>query len=89
MVAKYFNREVAKEAYAACPTKPYRYVPVNESISTDLQAVFPYHTMEEVVRQAQRFAVAHCPCRMAGQGPAEPASTPSRCASSSTTSPTT
>ena len=67
MVAKYFNREVTKEAYAACPTKPYRYIPVNESISSDLQAVFPYHTMEAVVRQAQRFAVAHCPCRMAAK----------------------
>ena len=67
MVAKYFNREVTKEAYAACPTKPYRYIPVGESISSDLQAVFPYHTMEAVVRQAQRFAVAHCPCRMAAK----------------------
>ena len=33
----------------------------------DLQAVFPYHTMEAVVRQAERFAVAHCPCRMAAK----------------------
>ena len=40
---------------------------MGESISSDLQAVFPYHTMEAVVRQAERFAVAHCPCRMAAK----------------------
>jgi ferredoxin len=65
MMAKYFSRDVTKEAYAACPTKPYRYIPVGTALSADLQAVFPYHTMEAVVRGAERFAVAHCPCRMA------------------------
>ena len=66
MLGRYFSQGVEKEQ-SACPTKPYRYIPSNESISSDLQAVFPYHTMEAVVRQAQRFAVAHCPCRMAAK----------------------
>ena len=66
MLGRYFSQGVEKEQ-SACPTKPYRYIPANESISSDLQAVFPYHTMEAVVRQARRFAVAHCPCRMAAK----------------------
>jgi ferredoxin len=66
MLGRYFSRGVEKEQ-SACPTKPYRYIPLGESISCDLQAVFPYHTMEAVVHQAERFALAHCPCRMAAK----------------------
>lgn len=63
MVAKYFNRKVTREAYGS-ETKPYRYIPVGQTIETDKQAVYPFHAMEEVIEQAERIAVAHCPCRV-------------------------
>ena len=65
LVAKYFNREVTREAYASSTTKPYRYVPVDTALSADQQAVYPIHLMEPILAQAERFAVAHCACRMA------------------------
>jgi Pyruvate/2-oxoacid:ferredoxin oxidoreductase delta subunit len=63
MVAKYFNRQVTTEAYGS-QTKQYRYIPVGKAIKTDLQAVFPLQLMEDVVANARRIAVAHCPCRV-------------------------
>ncbi|GAB4246784.1 MULTISPECIES: DUF362 domain-containing protein [Deferrisoma] len=63
-VVKYFNRHVTREAYAAAPTKPYRYVPVGASIRPERQAVLPHHAMDPILARATRFAVAHCPCRV-------------------------
>ncbi len=63
LVAKYFNRQVTTEAYGG-QTKQYRYIPVGKAIKTDLQAVFPLQLMEDVVENARRIAVAHCPCRV-------------------------
>jgi Fe-S-cluster-containing hydrogenase component 2 len=63
LVAKYFNKQVTQEAYGS-QTKQYRYIPVGKSIKTDLQAVFPIQLMEQVIANAQRIAVAHCPCRV-------------------------
>lgn len=63
LVAKYFNREVTSEAYGS-PRKQYRYIPVEKAIKPDLQAVFPVQLMEQVIVQARRIAVAHCPCRV-------------------------
>jgi len=64
LVAKYFNRKVTQEAYGPAQTKPFRYIPVGKSIGSDIQAVYPYHMMEYVIKQARVIAVAHCPCRM-------------------------
>jgi H+/Na+-translocating ferredoxin:NAD+ oxidoreductase subunit B len=63
LVAKYFNRQVTLEAYGS-ETKQYRYIPVGKAIKPDLQAVFPVQLMEQVIAQAKRIAVAHCPCRV-------------------------
>jgi len=63
LVAKYFNREVTSEAYGS-QGKQYRYIPVGKAIKPDLQAVFPVQLMEQVITQARRIAVAHCPCRV-------------------------
>ncbi|NTU60276.1 MAG: hypothetical protein HGA98_04360, partial [Deltaproteobacteria bacterium] len=65
LVSKYFGRKVTHEAYAATETKPYRYVPVRRALETGRQAVLPHHSMESVLQGARRFAVAHCPCRVA------------------------
>ncbi len=67
LVAKYFNRQVTQEANAGSETKPFRYIPVGKTIDREIQAVYPYHTMEKVIQQAKVFAVAHCPCRMSMQ----------------------
>lgn len=64
LVAKYFNRKVTREAYAPADTKPFRFIPVEETIEFDLQVVYPHHMMEHVIQQAKVIAVAHCPCRM-------------------------
>ncbi len=63
LVAKYFNRQVTQEAYGS-ETKQYRYIPVGKAIKADLQAVFPVQLMEQVIANARRIAVAHCPCRV-------------------------
>jgi len=64
LVAKYFNRQVTREAYASAETKPFRYIPVNESVEHDLQAVYPYDSMAQVIEKAKVIAVAYCPCRV-------------------------
>ncbi len=64
LVAKYFNRKVTQEAYGSAETKPFRYIPVGESIGLDMQAVYPYHVMKHVIQRAKVLAVAHCPCRV-------------------------
>lgn len=65
LVAKYVNRHVLREMYGATPTKAYRYVPLDHTLTADQQAVFPHHAMGPVLARATTFAVAHCPCRMA------------------------
>ena len=64
LIGKYFNRQVTAQGYAGSQTKTNRYIPVNQTIPRDLQAVFPFHTMESVIEQAGSFAVAHCACRV-------------------------
>jgi ferredoxin len=65
LVAKYFNRKVTQEAYGCVEPKAYRYIPIDKTIDPALQAVYPYHAMESVLKQASVFAVCHCPCRIA------------------------
>jgi Fe-S-cluster-containing hydrogenase component 2 len=66
LVAKYFNRGVTTEAYGS-QSKQYRYIPVGKAIKHDLQAVFPVQLIEQVITNAKRIAVAHCPCRVSYQ----------------------
>jgi NAD-dependent dihydropyrimidine dehydrogenase PreA subunit len=65
LTAKYFNRQVTREAFSPSETKPYRYIPVGKTVPVSVQGVYPFHMMEDVVRKARLIAVAHCPCRMA------------------------
>lgn len=65
LTAKYFNRQVTREAFSPSETKPYRYIPVGKTVPTGVQAVYPFHMMEHVIENANVIAVAHCPCRMA------------------------
>lgn len=67
LLAKYYNRQVMRESYAASETKPFRYIPVNQSVERDIQAVYPYDFMEQVIEKAKLIAVAHCACRVAAQ----------------------
>ncbi|MFC1870552.1 hypothetical protein ACFLYE_04725, partial [Chloroflexota bacterium] len=67
LVGKYFNRRVTTEAYGSSKTKPFRYIPVGETIDREMQAVYPYDMMAEVIEKARVIAVAHCPCRMTAQ----------------------
>ncbi len=63
-VLKYFNRDVTKKAFAGGQTKPYRYIPIHQSLTLDTQAVLPHDLMDTVIENAAVFAVAHCPCRI-------------------------
>lgn len=65
LTAKYFNRQVTREAFGPSDTKPYRYIPVGRTVPAGIQAVYPFHMMEDVVRKARLIAVGHCPCRIA------------------------
>lgn len=64
LIAKYFSRQVLAEGYGGSATKPYRYIPVGETIDTQVQAVYPYDMMEKVIQNAKVIAVCHCPCRL-------------------------
>jgi Fe-S-cluster-containing hydrogenase component 2 len=65
LIRKYFKKpEVFKEGRTFRNTKPYRYIPVGETIEPAKQGVFSQHMMEKVVNDAEAIAVAHCPCRM-------------------------
>jgi NAD-dependent dihydropyrimidine dehydrogenase PreA subunit len=65
LTAKYFNRQVTREAFSPSETKPYRYIPVGKTVPTELQAVYPFHMMRNVIEKAGVIALAHCPCRIA------------------------
>jgi Fe-S-cluster-containing hydrogenase component 2 len=65
LTAKYFNRQVTREAFSPSETKPYRYIPVGKTVPTELQAVYPFHMMKNVIEKAGVIALAHCPCRVA------------------------
>jgi len=64
LILKYFNRQVTREAFGAKKLKPYRYIPIQQSLNPDIQAVLPHDRMDTVLDNAQRFALAHCPCRV-------------------------
>lgn len=64
LVLKYFNRTVTREAFGGRKTKAYRYIPINQSLNPEVQAILPHDRMEMVLEAADRFAVAHCPCRV-------------------------
>ncbi len=63
LMAEYFSRQVTQQVYGSDPEQ-HRYIPVGKAIRADLQAVFPIHLMEDVITNARRIAVAHCPCRV-------------------------
>lgn len=58
------NPKVHKERSHFKGPKPYRYIPIKQSIEVAKQGVYSQHMMEEVVGNAKSFAVAHCPCRV-------------------------
>jgi len=64
LVVKYLNRRVVAESCGGSETKPFRYIPVGETIDQEMQAVYPYDMMETVIERARVIAVVHCPCRM-------------------------
>lgn len=50
-VLKYFNTEVTKESYSTNPV-PFRYIPVDETVEPDTQAILPYQVMKEIIKKA-------------------------------------
>lgn len=65
LVVKYFNRRVTAESYGGSETKPFRYIPVGETIDAQTQAVYSYDMMEKIIENARVIALCHCPCRLA------------------------
>ncbi len=65
MIGNYFkDPSVTQQAYGGSKTKSLRYIPVNQSIDQDVQAVYTADMMEKVVERARVVAVAHCGCRV-------------------------
>lgn len=64
LVVKYFNRDVTREAFGGTKTKPYRYIPIHQSVEPELQSVLPHDQMADIIDNAESIAVAHCPCRV-------------------------
>jgi len=62
-----FSLEGMKETYGTSKTQTFQFIPINEVIEPDLQAVYTYTMLEKAVEQARAIAVAHCPCRMRAQ----------------------
>ncbi len=48
-------------------TKAWKYIPVTESIDPQWQGIYPSATIEKVIMNARKFALAHCPCRIVYQ----------------------
>ena len=71
MVGKYFNPKMSREVHDTDP-KPYRYIPVDQSIKNAPQGVLPHNLMTSVIEKATAIALGHCPCRvgynLAGRG---------------------
>jgi Fe-S-cluster-containing hydrogenase component 2 len=67
LVIKYFNRDTTRKAFGGTPTKPYRYVPVHQSVTPQRQSVLPHDRMADIIDSARQIAVAHCPCRVQAQ----------------------
>ena len=61
-VLKYYNTEVTRESYSTKPI-PFRFIPVEETIQPETQAILPYQVMKEIIKKAEVIAVAHCICR--------------------------
>ncbi|MGQ4875181.1 MAG: indolepyruvate ferredoxin oxidoreductase subunit alpha [Promethearchaeia archaeon] len=62
-VIKYFNHDITKEIYCIEPI-PFRYLPVEETIEPQIQAIYPFFVMKEIINNAKKIAVSHCICRM-------------------------
>jgi Pyruvate/2-oxoacid:ferredoxin oxidoreductase delta subunit len=67
LVLKYFNVPTTREVYGGVPTKTYKYSPANMNIDIALQGVLPFEKMDTIVDQAEKIAVAHCPCRISAR----------------------
>jgi Na+-translocating ferredoxin:NAD+ oxidoreductase subunit B len=48
-------------------TKAWKYIPITESIDPQWQSVYPSATIEKVIMNAKRYALAHCTCRVTYQ----------------------
>ena len=66
-VRKYFNRKTTEATFGGRKTKTYRYIPIEKSVRHDLQAVMPHDRMDTVLDNAERFALAQCPCRVGAE----------------------
>ena len=51
------------DMFTELETKPFRYIPVTESIESVWQNVYPKDTIETVIQKARRIALVQCPCR--------------------------
>ncbi len=61
-ILKYFDKEVTKEIYSTDPMC-FRYLPVDETVESDVSAVLPYQVMENIIKKAKLIAVSNCSCR--------------------------
>lgn len=63
LVLKYFTVETTRQVYGKTPTKAFKYAPAAVSVDVPLQGVLPGEEIRPIAAEAQKIAVAHCPCR--------------------------
>jgi len=63
MWRRFYNEELVHEHdYPSVEERPFRVVPVMETVPDD-RAALPYERVVDLIRGAQRISVEHCPCR--------------------------
>lgn len=67
LLINYETGKMLDETFRPSKTLSYQFIPVNEAIEPEMQGVYSYTMLEQVVKQARVIAVAHCPCRMRTQ----------------------
>lgn len=67
MVSNYYGGKALRDTVANAETKAYQFIPLNETIEPEMQAVYPFTMLEQVIDKARTIAVAHCPCRLRGE----------------------
>jgi len=67
LIDKYHKGTALQQPYGTSKTPASQFIPINRAVSPELQAVYPYTMLEEVVEGARKIAVAHCACRVRNQ----------------------
>lgn len=67
LVLGYFSVPTTREVYGGTKTKTFKYLPVGVSVQAPTQGALPHEHIAPVLENAEKIALAHCPCRMSAR----------------------